>query len=99
MIDDAGTEDRIPIVQVSKPVMIKVVEFCEHMKEHTPPVIEKPLSSSDMSQIVDQWHADFVNVEDELLFEMVMAANYLDIKPLLELCCAKVASKIKNKSV
>ena len=28
-----------------------------------------------------------------------MAANYLDIKPLLELSCAKVASQIKNKSV
>ena len=99
MIDDSGTDDVIPITQVCKPVMIKVVEFCEHMKEHTPPVIEKPLSSSDLSQIVDQWHADFVNVEQELLFEIVMAANYLDIKPLLELCCAKVASLIKGKSV
>ena len=30
---------------------------------------------------------------------MVMAANYLDIKSLLELSCAKVASLIKNKTV
>ena len=28
-----------------------------------------------------------------------MAANYLDIKSLLELACARVASMIKNKSV
>ncbi len=28
-----------------------------------------------------------------------MASNYLDIKPLLELACAKVASMMKNKSV
>ena len=34
-----------------------------------------------------------------MLFEVVMAANYLDIKPLLELSCAKVASLIKGKSV
>jgi len=34
-----------------------------------------------------------------MLFEIVMAANYLDIKPLLELSCAKVASLIKGKSV
>ena len=26
------------------------------------------------------------------------AANYMDIKPLLDLTCAKVASMIKNKS-
>ena len=34
-----------------------------------------------------------------MLFEIVMAANYLDIKPLLELSCAKTASLIKGKSV
>ena len=49
--------------------------------------------------MVDQWHADFVNVDQEMLFEIVMAANYLDIKPLLELSCAKTASLIKGKSV
>ena len=69
------------------------------MKDHQPPEIDKPLSHSDMSQVVDQWHADYINLEQEELFELVMAANYLDIKPLLELSCAKVASQIKNKSV
>ena len=34
-----------------------------------------------------------------MLFELIMASNYLDIKPLLELSCAKVASMIKNKSI
>ena len=99
LIEDGGTEDDIPINQVSKPIMKKVIEFCEHMREHAPPEIEKPLSSTDLSQVVDQWHADYVNVDQETLFEVVMAANYLDIKPLLELSCAKVASLIKGKSV
>ena len=49
--------------------------------------------------MVEAWYADFVNLEQETLFELVMAANYLDIKALLELSCAKVASLIKNKSV
>ena len=34
-----------------------------------------------------------------MLFELIMASNYLDIKTLLDLACAKVASQIKNKSV
>ena len=34
-----------------------------------------------------------------MLFEMINAANYLQIKPLIELLCAKVASLIKGKSV
>mmetsp|Transcript_12119 Transcript_12119/g.10394 ORF Transcript_12119/g.10394 Transcript_12119/m.10394 type:complete len:94 (+) Transcript_12119:3-284(+) len=30
---------------------------------------------------------------------MRLAANFMDIKPLLELCCASVASSIKSKTV
>ena len=99
LIEDGGTDDDIPIAQVNKPIMEKVLEFCAHMRDNQPPEIEKPLSSTDLSQVVDQWHANFVNVDQEMLFEIVMAANYLDIKPLLELSCAKVASLIKGKSV
>ena len=63
LIEDGGTDDDIPIAQVNKPIMEKVIAFCEHMREHAPPEIEKPLSSTDLSQVVDQWHADFVNVD------------------------------------
>ena len=69
------------------------------MLDHQPPEIDKPLSHSDMAQVVDQWHAEYIDIPQEELFELVMAANYLDIKPLLELSCAKVASQIKNKSI
>ena len=48
---------------------------------------------------MDAWSAEYVDVDQEMLFEVVMAANYLDIKPLLELSCAKVASLIKGKSI
>jgi len=37
-------------------------------------------------------------VDQELLFELILAANYMDIKPLLDLTCAKVASMIKGKT-
>ena len=100
LIDDSGTEEEIPLPQVKKPILTKIVTFCERLVEHgNPPDIDKPLSHNDMKQVTDEWHANFVDLEQEELFELVMAANYLDIKPLLELSCAKVASQIKNKSV
>ena len=34
-----------------------------------------------------------------MLFELILAANFMDIKSLLELSCAKVASLIKGKTI
>ena len=34
-----------------------------------------------------------------IVFEIILAANFLEIKDLLNLASAKVASKIKNKSI
>lgn len=60
--------------------------------------IEKPLKSKNMADVVQKWYADFVDIEQVLLFELILAANYMDIKPLLDLTCASVASMIKGKS-
>lgn len=99
LIDDSGTEEVIPLANVKRPILEKVVVFCSHIKEHSAPEIEKPLKSVDMASVVDPWFAQYIDLEQEVLFELIMAANYLDIKPLLELACAKVASLIKNKSI
>ena len=99
LIEESGTEEEIPLPQVKKSILEKVVVFCTHSLDHQTPEIDKPLSHSDMAQVVDAWHAEYIDIPQEELFELVMAANYLDVKPLLELSCAKVASQIKNKSV
>ncbi len=49
LIEDSGTEEEIPISQVNKHIMEKVISFMEHMKDNAPPEIEKPLSSTDLS--------------------------------------------------
>ena len=60
--------------------------------------IEKPLKSANMHEVVQEWYANYVDVDQELLFELILAANYMDIKPLLDLTCATVASMIKGKT-
>jgi S-phase kinase-associated protein 1 len=59
---------------------------------------KQPLKSANMLEVVQEWYAQFVNVEQEILFELILAANYMDIKPLLDLTCATVASMIKGKT-
>lgn len=53
-----------------------------------------------MSEAVQEWYAKFITegVTQEVLFDLILAANYLDIKPLLELSCATVASLIDKKT-
>ena len=46
--------------------------------------------------VTDKWYATFIEVEQEILFEIILAANYLDIKSLLELGCASVAAMMKG---
>ena len=113
--DEDDPEAAIPVIQVKKDVFEKILIFTKKVGEIRPndapedwmPFdIEKPLSHNDMKQVINctsgqhaEWFAEYVNDELDPLCTLVMAANYLDIKPLLELTAAKIASFIKGKSV
>lgn len=62
--------------------------------------IPQPLPSSDLSNILQAWYYDFIRSYSlEIQFQLILAANYLDIKPLLDLSCAIIASQIKGKTI
>ncbi|KAJ1649104.1 hypothetical protein IWQ61_009701 [Dispira simplex] len=46
---------------------------------------------------LDDWDHDFCKMDQGTLFELILAANYLDIKPLLDLTCFAVANMIRGK--
>jgi S-phase kinase-associated protein 1 len=95
----AGSRSQeIPLPNVKTEVLVKVIEYCRHHVDMPVTPIQKPLVDSDMSKVVPLWDANFVDLEQETLFELILAANYMDIKPLLDLTCAKVASMIKGKT-
>ena len=96
--EEAAEAEEIPLPNVTAPVLEKVLAFCRHHQDAPMEEIEKPLRSEDMYQVVDAWDAKFVEVEQEVLFEIILAANYMDIPSLLDLGTAKVASLIKGKT-
>jgi len=101
MVDEDQDENEaqeIPLPNVKSAILAKVIEFCQHYKVNPMEEIEKPLKSANMHEVVDEWYANYVAVEQEILFELILAANYMDIKPLLDLTCATVASMIKGRT-
>jgi len=92
------SETEIPLPNVRGAILKKVIKYMEYHQTNPPKEIEKPLKSANMREVVSESDANFVEVDQETLFELILAANYMDIKPLLDLTCAKVASMIKGKT-
>ena len=88
----------IPLPNVSSDVMVKVIEFSNYHVTNGPmKQIQKPLQSTNMEKIVDEWDAQFVNnLNGNIFSKLIKAAYYLEIKSLLVLLLAKVASMIKG---
>lgn len=45
----------------------------------------------------EAWDKKYVEVEDEVLFHLILAANFLDIKDLLDLTCKTVRRRFPSK--
>jgi S-phase kinase-associated protein 1 len=85
-------------VSLESEVLAKVVEFITYHVNNPCKDIERPLKSAVMTEVVSAWDAQFIDVEQEMLFKIILAANSIDLKSLLDLSCSKVASMIKGKS-
>jgi len=102
MVEDVGeSENAIPLPNVSASVLKKVLEWCEHHKKDPEPSAAATDDLADDSRKktteISDWDQKFISVDQEMLFEIILAANYLDIKPLLDVGCKTVANMIKGK--
>jgi len=99
-LDSDTSASDLPMPGVRGEVLGQVVEFMKHHRGVEPAPPEKPLRSKEMRDVCkDPWDADFIdNFSDnrQVLFDLILAANYMDIKSLLQLGCAKVAAIIKG---
>lgn len=96
--DNSDDEDEIvmPVPNVRSSVLQKVVEWAEHHKDSVFPDEED--DDSRKSAPVDAWDREFLKVDQEMLYEIILAANYLNIKPLLDAGCKVVAEMIRGRS-
>merc|ERR1712224_120137 len=90
MVYDTELDTPVPLPMVESKILIKVIEYCKYHHKAE----QESLPEDDKNV----WDKDFVKVDDETLFNLILAANYLDIKPLLDLTCKTVADEIKGKT-
>ncbi|PIA44417.1 hypothetical protein AQUCO_01700187v1 [Aquilegia coerulea] len=90
MIEDECADNGIPLPNVTAKILAKVIEYC---KKH----VEVDGQSTEEEELKN-WDADFVKVDQATLFDLILAANYLNIKSLLDLTCQTVADMIKGKT-
>ena len=88
----------INLSQINYKTLVKIVEFLEHYKNKQPKKIQRPLPKKDFKECVDEWDYNFINIDTEEIFELMIGANYLHIQALLDLTSAKIASMIRGKS-
>jgi S-phase kinase-associated protein 1 len=100
LLEDLGGDNNeaIPIPNVNEAVMKKVLEWCDHHRNDPPASQDDDSDSRKKSTDIDEWDQKFMQVDQEMLFEIILAANYLDIKALLDVGCKTVANMIKGKS-
>ena len=98
MITGDKTAKEFPCPQVPANVLKDIIKYLQHHNGKKPEEIPCPVRSVNMAQIVnDPWDAEYIDgFEKKEIFEIILAANYLDIHPLLHLGCAKIATLIKQ---
>jgi S-phase kinase-associated protein 1 len=94
--DEAAEE--IEVRQVGAETLKHIVDYLNEHKGQEPPPLPCPVRSTSMEQIChNKWDAKFIdNFDKKTIFEIILGANYMDIKPLLHLGCAKIATLIKQ---
>lgn len=102
LIEDLGLETAlaqpVPLPNVSQPVLEKIIEWCDHHRNDPPPTQDDDTEARKKTTEIDEWDQKYMQVDQEMLFEIILAANYMDIKALLDVGCKTVANMIKGKS-
>eukprot|EP00931_Biecheleriopsis_adriatica_P036781 TRINITY_DN21150_c0_g1_i1.p1 TRINITY_DN21150_c0_g1~~TRINITY_DN21150_c0_g1_i1.p1 ORF type:complete len:955 (-),score=246.14 TRINITY_DN21150_c0_g1_i1:133-2997(-) len=96
--DMLGNSDKFEY-PIKKEVLSKVIDYLKHHKEHAASEIRTPLQFDNLQDCgATRWDSSYANVDKEMLFDLTVAASYLDIPSLFFLLSAKAALMTGNKS-
>ncbi|KAL5561212.1 hypothetical protein UlMin_030959 [Ulmus minor] len=95
MVEEDCASTEIPLPNVTSSILAKVIEYC---KKHADSAAAGDKDAKFTDDTIKAWDAEFVKVDQNTLFDLILAANYMNIKNLLDLTCQTVADMIKGKT-
>ncbi|AAF26761.1 SKP1-like protein 1A [Arabidopsis thaliana] len=98
MVEDDCVDNGVPLPNVTSKILAKVIEYCKRHVEAAASKAEAVEGAATSDDDLKAWDADFMKIDQATLFELILAANYLNIKNLLDLTCQTVADMIKGKT-
>ncbi|KAK9906590.1 hypothetical protein WJX75_004619 [Coccomyxa subellipsoidea] len=89
----------VPLPNVCDCTLRKVLQYCIQHTMSAQQVTEGPTPSDELKKReMEAWDRDYIMVSTDELYHLVMAAHYLNVPGLLELCCEGIANLIRGKS-
>ena len=98
MIEDYPDSPELLVKNIKGDDLIKIKEYLEHYENEEAKEVERPLKSKDFKECVNEFDYQFVSkIENyDELKNLILSANFLNIKPLINLLSANIAHKIKG---
>ncbi len=95
---EADKDESVVKIPLNDYFLEKIIQFLKYHPGTPMPVLNRPVAEIEFPP----WYAAFMNdiVSDNVsnIFDIVKAADFLNIQPLFELSCAKLALMIRNLS-
>jgi S-phase kinase-associated protein 1 len=95
---EGSVSNEVPVA-VNADTLKKVVEWLEHSKDKFD---DEPVVVNEEDRKLpelDEWDNTFCDgLDDDAKVNMILAANLMDIKPLLDIVCISVANLVKGQS-
>ncbi|CAN6291945.1 unnamed protein product [Urochloa humidicola] len=97
LIEGGCADKSIPLPNVNSRILAKVIEYCNKHAEPTGPCHACGATTKPTEDELNIFDTDFVNVEHDTLLDLLLAANHLDIKGLLNLTRQTITDLMKGK--
>jgi S-phase kinase-associated protein 1 len=101
MLEDASENEVqvIPLPNVDSKILSKIIEYLKYHKTNPAEPIETPLRrESKIEDVLCEWDRKFVEIDQSIISDLMISANYMNIAPLLKLMAVTVAFQIRGKS-